>query len=116
MNDPEFEARVRRELHDAADQVEPQRTLADLRRRIKIWRLFHRRPRPLHGAARSTPDPPTQAMPRTSLVWRAGHSPGADAASRSGGGLPVLALGRPPLSTDVSSCQPTPRCVCSRPC
>jgi len=94
VNDPEFEARLRRELHDAAEQVEPQRTLADLRRRIKIWRLFHRHPRRLRHAARSTPDPPTETMPRTSLVWRAG---------------PV------PVSTDVSSCQPVPRCVCGRP-
>jgi hypothetical protein len=92
VNDPEFEARVRGELHDAAELVEPQRTLEDLRRRIKIWRLFHRRPRRLHRAARSTEDPPTLLLPAaTTMTWRAG------------------------LSTDVSFCQPVPRCVCSRP-
>lgn len=87
--DREFEERLRRELHDAADQIEPRRTLADLRRRILIWRLFHRRPKRLRKAARSRPDPETVLL--TQLVPVAG---------------PLVRHARP--AADY------PRCVCGR--
>jgi hypothetical protein len=92
-----FEDYLRRELHGWADQIEPVGTLAQLRNRIKLWRLRHRRPPRLHRAARSRPDPPTLLMPRVPAV------------------RPQRARHAAPLSTDVSFCQPTPRCVCGRP-
>lgn len=88
--DREFEERLRRELHDAADQIEPRRTLADLRRRILIWRLFHRHPRRLRKAARSAPEPPTELL--TKLVPVAG---------------PLVRHARPAAVT-------WPRCPCGR--
>jgi len=107
MSRDPFEDYLRRELHGWADQIEPVGTLAQLRNRIKLWRLRHRRPPRLRSAARSRPEPPTLLMPPVPSVRPPRHR-------REG--PPVVARGRPqPVSTDVSFCQPAPRCVCGRP-
>jgi len=67
-DDDEFAKRIRRELADAAGQVEPRRTLADLLERIRIRRP--RRRRRIHKAARSAPGPETR--PQTRMIPVAG--------------------------------------------
>lgn len=95
MTPDQFEERVRQDLAAWAEEVRPQGTLAQLRTRIRLWRLFHRRPRKIHRAARAVDPDTLTTMPPV-------PSEGA-------------ALAAPGLSTDVNPCQPTPRCVCGRP-
>lgn len=103
-----LEARIRRELGEAASQVEPTRTLADLRRRILIWRLFHRHPRRLRKAARSEPEPATELI--GAVVDRRG---GATAPPRRVI-LPVGRAVRPAPAHGHHPARPA-RCVCGRP-
>ena len=110
MAEDPLEARLRRELHQAADQIEPQGTLADLRRRIKIWRLFHRRPRRLVKAARSEPEPSTELLSPVDPDRRGGRSDAPPPAA------PSTPVGRQQGPAHRHHPQAPPhRCRCGRP-
>lgn len=98
-----FEQRVADELRRAADDVRPERDLADLQRKIarrarprRWWQIWRRPRRRLRREARSVPDPDTDRIPALSAVqevWRASLVPRPGETRRCRCGRPMLAAG-----------------------